>query len=217
MITDESRFNFNILYTLRCAIQSDNLTQVINILNANPSFWPDNYLMGSCSTFHYACSEGARECLEYFLKECNCNPNSTSSPFGMSPAHLTAIHGQKELLGLLVEYGADLRQEDSCGENILHKAVLRGDIELIEELLDRFGLRDLLIKKNKRNFCPSQSLKEMMDKGIHPNLLSKDCEKSLAELASLFDYLDYETKSVLNWHYRKNALYLRLIVKSQLC
>ncbi|CAG9321889.1 unnamed protein product [Blepharisma stoltei] len=216
MITDESRFNFNILYTLRCAIQSDNLPQVINILNSNPTFCPDNYLMGSCSTFHYACSEGAKECLNYFLKDCHCNPNSISSPYGMTPAHLTVIHGKKELLEMLHEANANLRIEDSQGENILHKAALRGDIELAQELLEKYSLKDLLIKPDNRGVLPCQGLKELMAKGMHPKLLTKDREKSMNELESLLHYLNVETLYIQNWNARKNALFLRLLLRQQL-
>jgi ankyrin repeat protein len=209
---EETKIEFNLMYALRCGINSDNLTQVIKIFSANEYLSPDSYFQGSCSTLHYACSMGAVECVNYFIKECKCNVNSTNSPYAMPPVHMAAIHGKIDLIHLLHQSGADLNQTDNQGENILHKAVLTGDLNFVRNLVEGLKLENLLIKTDKNNLQPATFLKENTLRGLHPKQLSKDHQDN--SLLELFEYLNTTTKKIEAWNNKKRFLQLRVKVSN---
>lgn len=210
---EENKIGFNLMYALRCAIQSDNLPQIVKIFAEHEYLTPDSYFHGGSSALHYACSIGAIDCVNYFLKVCKCNPNSTSSQYGMAPAHMAAIHGKLDIISLLHEFKADLRQVDNEGENILHKAVLCGDINFIQMLTKVYRLESLLTLPDKNSNVPVQFLQELVNKGLHPKQLSKDTpDNTLPELLS---YLrakteEYPTKS------KRYFYQLRLLLKTSI-
>ena len=209
---EETKVEFNLMYALRCGINSDNLPQIVKIFSEHNYLTPDSFFHGGSSTLHYACSMGAIECVNYFVKECKCNPNSTNSQYGMAPVHLAAIHGHLDIIALLHEVGADFLQEDNEGENIIHKSVLTGELQFVKILLDKYSLEELLVKPDRNNAKPVKFLKDLISKGLHPKQLSKDNEdNSLRELA---DYLRLRTEQYQAWNNRKYFLQARLILRS---
>ena len=212
---EETKVEFNVMYALRCGINSDNLPQIVKIFAANEYLSPDNYFPGGCSTLHYACSMGAIECVNYFLKECKCDINSINSPYGMTPVHMAAIHGKIELIDLLHSFKADLYKIDNQEENIIHKALLTGDLGFVKNLIENYRIEDLLIKTDRNNARPDKFLQELISKGLHPKQLSKDSEEN--NLMELLEYVKIKTNEFEAWRNRKYFLQLRLRLKNSLC
>ncbi|KAJ9589645.1 hypothetical protein L9F63_017134, partial [Diploptera punctata] len=52
-----------------------------------------------------------------------------------TPLHWAACYGNKDIVTCLIDRGADVNAMNSCGATALHDAVLRGDEDIIEELL----------------------------------------------------------------------------------
>lgn len=209
---EETKVEFNLLYALRCGINSDNLPQIVKIFSEHQYLTPDSFFHGGSSTFHYACSMGAQECVNFFLKECKCNANSTNSQYGMAPVHMAAIHGKSLIISLLHEAGADFYQVDNEKENVIHKAVLTGDIDFIKDLLDTYRLECLLDCSDRNNNRPVKFLQDLVSKGLHPKQLSKDNEEQL--LKDLIEYLHFRTQQYLAWKNRRYFLQIRAAVRN---
>jgi hypothetical protein len=210
---EENRISFSVMYSLRCAIASDNLPQIMNIFAEHSSLTPDSYFEGGSSALHYACTIGAANCAGYFLKEWHCNPNSVNSQYGMPPAHMAAIPGRMDIVTLLHAAGADLSQLDNEGENILHKAVLAGDIGFLKELIKRFKLKTLLIQGNHKGREPAAFLEKLVKKGQHPKQLSREVgEADDAGLMEILGFLQEKAERVRRWESRKNLLMVKYLV-----
>jgi hypothetical protein len=214
---EETHVSFNVMYSLRCAIESENLLQIHNIFTAHKSLTPDSFFHGGSSALHYACSIGAMKCVSFFLTECRCNPNSTNSQYGMPPAHMAAIPGRVDIIEVLFKAGADLMQVDNEGENILHKAVLAGDLKFIKQLIKEFKIKKLLITPNKRGREPAKFLEKLIKKRQHPKQLSRDSgEADDMPLVEMLEFMKGKAEKLRTWENRKSFLQLRLALRNTL-
>lgn len=209
---EETKIEFNLMYALRCGINSDNLPQIVKIFSEHEYLTPDKYFHGGSSPLHYACSMGAIECVNYFIKEGKCNINSKNSQYEMTPLHMAAIHCKSEIISLLSDFGADLYQVDIMSENIIHKAVMTGDTEFVRSLIEKYQLEELLEKPDRNNANPVKFLKDLVSRGLHPKQLSKDNEGHL--LKELIEYLEVKTEQFLAWKNRKYFLQMRAVLRS---
>lgn len=57
--------------------------------------------------------------------------------YGLTPLHVAAIKGHRDVVMLLAEYGSDLEFQDAEGHTPLHLAVESGSIEMVEVLINR--------------------------------------------------------------------------------
>lgn len=57
--------------------------------------------------------------------------------YGLTPLHVAAIKGHKDVVMLLAEYGSDLEFQDAEGHTPLHLAVESGSKEMVEVLINR--------------------------------------------------------------------------------
>ena len=208
---EENKVGFNLMYSLRCGVDSDNLPQIRKIFTDHTYLTPDSYFHGGCSTLHYACSRGSSECVNYFLTETKSDSNSKNCQYGMSPAHMAAIHGKLAVISLLHQSGADLFQVDNEGQNIIHKAVTFGDLDFIKSLISTYKLHPLLIQGDNKNLRPVQFLKDLLGKGMHPKQLSRESEEE--NLQTLLSFLQVKTDDFLSWDRKKYLIQLRMILK----
>lgn len=202
------------MYSLRCGVDSDNLPQIKKIFSDHSYLTPDSYFHGGCSTLHYACSKGSTECVTYFLTDFKSDPNSTNCQYSMTPVHMAAIHGKLSIISLLHKFGADLHQLDNEGQNILHKAITFGDLDFIKSLISTFKLNSLLIQSDHKNLQPSQFLKELLTKGMHPKQLSRESEDD--SLSLLLSFLQQKTEDFLYWDRKKYFLQIRYLLRQSL-
>lgn len=74
--------------------------------------------------------------LEFLLRN-GADPNAQ---FGVinktSPLHLATTQGTPELVRLLIQHGANVRQMDSRGVTVLHMAAAAGELELIHLFIE---------------------------------------------------------------------------------
>ena len=86
------------------------------------------------------------------------------SAFGTSPA-IMAIHGGNiELLGFLLESGADV-ESSASGHTALHAAILRGSPEAVELLLDHGADIEAILEK------PTPARRQSADYSFHDSLI----------------------------------------------
>ena len=86
------------------------------------------------------------------------------SAFGTSPT-IMAIHGGNiELLGFLLESGADV-ESSASGHTALHAAVLRGSSEAVELLLDHGADIEAILEK------PTPTRRQSADYSFHDSLI----------------------------------------------
>ncbi|XP_011310616.1 uncharacterized protein [Fopius arisanus] len=52
-----------------------------------------------------------------------------------TPLHWAACYGNKEMMTCLIDHGANVNAENSCGVTPLHEAIGRGDVAICQELL----------------------------------------------------------------------------------
>jgi ankyrin repeat protein len=152
--------------------------------------------------------------VNFFLSEIKSDANSKNCQYGMSPAHMAAIHGKFSVISLLKASGADLFQVDNEGQNILHKAVTFGDLDFLKSLLQDFKLHPLLVQGDHKHLRPGQFLQDLLNKGMHPKQLSRESEDD--NLRSLLDFIMVKTSDYQSWDRKKYLFQLRLLLKSSL-
>jgi len=92
----------------------------------------------SCTPLHYACQNGNLEMIRVLLKF-NANVNSKNSYSTSYPLFdaVTAIDEDNyyQILKLLIDAGADIHRVDSFGNTLLHYAVEKENLDLINLLI----------------------------------------------------------------------------------
>ncbi|XP_048242804.1 ankyrin repeat and KH domain-containing protein mask-like isoform X3 [Haliotis rufescens] len=83
---------------------------------------------------HYACIRGDVETVKYVLSLHVVDINSRGDG-SRTPLMGAAYMGHRDVVELLVSEGADVSLVDKHGENILHYACMRGDVETVEFVL----------------------------------------------------------------------------------
>lgn len=151
---------------------------------------------------HFACSSGALQVVKFFLEEVHCDPNCSKCLFDMTLVHVAAQNGQLEVLKYLASMQADFRLPDVSGENVLHKAALKGDLPVLCYLLGTLKLTDLLLEVNHDALSPYAYFMDLCSKQGHPKQLTevRDYEEALS---SVQKYLWEQTDSVECWQRRK--------------
>ena len=61
--------------------------------------------------------------------------DSAVSEYGQNPLHLAVIFNRPEIVHMLLQLGADIRIQDSCGHTALHLAAMRGTANIIQMLV----------------------------------------------------------------------------------
>jgi hypothetical protein len=207
MLAEDLRINFTVHFAMRSAISQDNVTQVKSIMSRYPEYSPETFPEGGYSPLHHSCSVGAVNTLLYFLNECNADINSRCSPYSITPALVAALNGNIEILKILHNKHANLHLADEFNENVLHKAVMKGDVSVLKYLIENCGLESLLIARDDSNMTPLDFFLHMKERGIHPKYLTEE-ENYEETLNEIFEYLRRETESVVVWSCRKKLIYL---------
>lgn len=198
----EDRINFSVHFSMRIAIGADSVAQVRHILTSHPGFSPQDCPSGGTSPLHFSCSSGALKVLRFFLEDTGCDINCSSCLFDMTLVHIAAQNGQLEVLKYLHEVGADFRRIDSSGESVLHKAALKGDLSVLQYLVDGCRLETLLLQTNHDQLSPYDYFLDLCAKQGHPKQLTEAHDYETA-LSSVRHYLGHRTKALQLWSQRR--------------
>lgn len=207
MLAEDLRINFSVHFAMRSAISQDNVSQVRSIMSHYPEYSPETFPEGGYSPLHHSCSVGAVNTLLHFLNECNADINSRCSPYSITPALVAALNGNIEILKILHNKQANFYLADEFQENVLHKAVMKGDIHVLKYLIEECRLETLLIARDDSGMTPLDFFIHMKEKGIHPKYLTEEdnYEETLKEI---YEYLKSSTEDVLVWSCRKHLIYI---------
>mmetsp|Transcript_13562 Transcript_13562/g.25584 ORF Transcript_13562/g.25584 Transcript_13562/m.25584 type:complete len:212 (+) Transcript_13562:257-892(+) len=203
---------FSIHYALRVALNSDNVAQTNRILSNSPSVRPEQCLEGGVSPVHYACGVGALQCLRLFIEDYQVDLNSRAAAHHLTPALNAALYGQENILRYLHDLNADLSLVDDFGENVLHKAVIRGDLSLLKLLLENFNLKPFLLNANRHGETPCSMLHDLSSKSVHQKQLTEDSDNKEL-LSSMQQYLVEQTAYMRRWEARKLLLVARRLLE----
>ncbi|XP_071115840.1 serine/threonine-protein phosphatase 6 regulatory ankyrin repeat subunit B-like [Haliotis cracherodii] len=86
------------------------------------------------NVLHAACDGGNVEIVEYIVSH-NIVDINKGDRYKRTPVMRAALKGHKKMFELLVSKGCDLTMEDGCGEKILHKACVGGNINIVEYIV----------------------------------------------------------------------------------
>ncbi|XP_048253945.1 ankyrin repeat domain-containing protein 50-like, partial [Haliotis rufescens] len=88
------------------------------------------------SILHMACFGGHVEMVKYIFSQ-NITDINSRGMHGMTPLHLAAREGHREVFELVVDKGSDTSLEDINGDNILHLACIGGNVEIVKYILSQ--------------------------------------------------------------------------------
>lgn len=196
---------FSIHYALRVALNTDNVAQTRRILSSSPGVNPEQCLEGGVSPLHYSCGVGALQCLRLFIEEYQIDLNSRAAAHKITPVLNASLYGQCAVLRHLHDLQADFNVVDDFGENVIHKAVIRGDLGLVRLLLEEFNLTPLLLQVNRHGETPCSILHDLSSKSIHQKQLTEDRDNKEL-LSAMQSYLIEQTAYVRRWEARKGLL-----------
>ncbi|XP_067685768.1 ankyrin-3-like [Haliotis asinina] len=84
---------------------------------------------------HLFCRYGNMKMVNYILTHTTLNINSTNNK-KMTPLLMAAYHGKKDVLGLLLETGADTSAVDHKNNNVLHLSCTGGHVDTVKFILN---------------------------------------------------------------------------------
>ena len=103
------------------------------------------------TVLHKACQEGKLELVQYLVDNypdmLTIRENKEQSPF-----LLTGFSGSVELVKYLISRGCDVYDKDSSGRTVLHNACDKGQLELVQYLVDNYP--DILTIRDKTGQSP---------------------------------------------------------------
>ncbi|XP_071108992.1 ankyrin repeat domain-containing protein 50-like [Haliotis cracherodii] len=85
---------------------------------------------------HWACIGGHVGMVKYLLSQHIIDINSRSKK-GKTPLMKAAYYGQRDVLEFLVSKGANVSMVDDDGDNIIHYASIRGQVEVLKHIITR--------------------------------------------------------------------------------
>ncbi|XP_048254634.1 palmitoyltransferase AKR1-like [Haliotis rufescens] len=88
------------------------------------------------SILHLACHGGHLEMVKYIFSQ-NITDINSRGMHGMTPLHLAAREGYREVFDLVLDKGGDASLVDINGDNILHVACLGGHVEMVKYILSQ--------------------------------------------------------------------------------
>lgn len=88
------------------AIYQNNTQIALYLIEKGAECQMEDDLMSNFTLVHYACFQGNYDLTKVLLEK-NCNPNSIAASCE-SPVYIAVTRGYTELVGLLIEYGADV-------------------------------------------------------------------------------------------------------------
>jgi ankyrin repeat protein len=118
-------------------------------------------------TFSYIIKTGDIECIKYCLEHGALINNTVGTLNRMK----LLFAESKEVINLLISYGADINIEDTFGNTLLHKAVYEHNIPLIEVLVEN----NVILKQDKENKTPIDYAK----------ILEKFCERTKCDMVNI--------------------------------
>ncbi|XP_046346164.2 ankyrin repeat domain-containing protein 50-like [Haliotis rufescens] len=123
------------------------------------------YNTAGSNVLHLACFNGHVDVVKYLLSQDTLNVNSRGL-MKRTPMMRAAEKGHKEVVELLVSKGADASLVDKSGNNILHLACQRGQMEVVKYIVSKV-IVDVNAKNKKRktaaNIASSQGRGDLMD------------------------------------------------------
>ncbi|XP_071084298.1 ankyrin repeat domain-containing protein 50-like isoform X1 [Haliotis cracherodii] len=134
---------------------------------------------------HLACMKGHLETVKFVLSLNVVDINSRGQ-FTTTPVMRAAAGGHRDVVELLVSKGADVSLVDGVGNNILHMACLRGDMETVEYVLS-LDVVDIN-SRGMRSMTPviaaavrghSDVVELLVSKGADVSLVDKDGDSTL--------------------------------------
>lgn len=98
-----------------------------------------NELQDGWSPLHLAAHFGHLEIVKYLLKNGADVHVKSGNSMANTPLHAAAANrkNRKEMIGLLLSYGADINEQQSGGWTILHQAAQHNDSEMISYFIEQ--------------------------------------------------------------------------------
>ncbi|XP_046371140.2 ankyrin repeat domain-containing protein 50-like [Haliotis rufescens] len=85
---------------------------------------------------HWACIGGQVGVVKYLLSQYSVDINSRAK-MGKTPLMKAAYYGHRDVLEFLVSKGANVSMVDDDGDNIIHYASIRGQVEVLKHIISR--------------------------------------------------------------------------------
>lgn len=182
---------------LLSAIRSNNISLVKLLLSygANP-IMKNEY---GYEPIFEACILNDTNISELLIKDYNVNINVNTLNTKRSPLHYASLHNSVDNVKYLLKNGADIKQIDSDGNNVLCNACWSGNYETVSILLN-----DKNININERcdkgktalyyacEFCYENIVKILLENGANPNIYTLEGD------TALFQALYKKKKNIIN-------------------
>ncbi|XP_046342732.2 serine/threonine-protein phosphatase 6 regulatory ankyrin repeat subunit A-like isoform X2 [Haliotis rufescens] len=127
---------------------------------------------------HAACNGGNVEIVEYIVCHNIVDINSAGN-MRRTPVMLAELKGHKAVFDLLVSKGCDLTVKDKDGDNILHRACKRGNVEIVEYIVSH-NIVDINSTDDVRR-TPVMRAALMGHKAVFDLLVSKGCDLTVKD------------------------------------
>ena len=103
------------------------------------------------TVLHNACDKGKLELTQYFVEKYS-DLLTIRDKTGRSPHLVAGYSGSVELVKFLISRGCDVKDKDSNGQTVLHKACNKGKLELAQYLVENHS--DMLTIRDKAGQSP---------------------------------------------------------------
>lgn len=130
-----------------------------------------------CTPLHYAALQGQAEVAELLIG--NGADVNAGDKYGNPPLHLAKKH--IEVTRILVDHGANLNAEDQAGQTALREAILRGDKDVVDFLIDQGADIDL---RSAAYIGRLDKVKELLANGADINVRREPADPSILKALS---------------------------------
>ncbi|XP_048250936.1 putative ankyrin repeat protein RF_0381 [Haliotis rufescens] len=127
---------------------------------------------------HIAFSSTDRETVKFILTHSIVNINGSDNG-GMTPALLSAEMGYRDVFNLVVRKGADLSSVDVDGGNIIQKACVGGNLDIVKYLLTLNSIVQHINRRGESGWTPVMFAASLGYKDVFDLLVKKGADLTL--------------------------------------